>query len=98
MKAQGMILLRRVPDRCFDCQFSRVIADGGLTETQCTLTQDWNEMGTCSRHIRCPIRLTPTKKVPVFDPNHCDIEKEKLIIHEIDGYNRCIDETFGETE
>ena len=43
------------------------------------------------------LRPLPTKKVPVFDPNHCDLEKEKLIVHEIEGYNKCLDEILGET-
>lgn len=40
----------------------------------------------------------PTKKKPLFDPDHCEIEKEIKIVHEIIGYNRCIDEILGETE
>ena len=32
----------------------------------------------------------PTKKVPVFDPNHCDMDEEIKTCHEIIGYNRCI--------
>ncbi len=46
----------------------------------------------------CPLKPLPQKKKPLFDPNHCEIEKEIKIIHEIDGYNRCIDEIMGETE
>lgn len=44
----------------------------------------------------CPLKPMPTKKIAVFDPNCCDIEEEIKIIHEIDGYNRCIDEILGE--
>ena len=46
----------------------------------------------------CPIKPMPTKKKPLFDPNHCEIEEEIKIIHEIIGYNRCVDEIMGETE
>lgn len=52
-----------------------------------------NEKGISNE---CPLKFLPTKKVPVFDPNDCDIEKEKQIIYEIAGYNRCIDEILGE--
>lgn len=38
------------------------------------------------------LREFPTKKCPVFNPNNCDIEKEIKIIHEIVGYNNCVDE------
>ena len=40
----------------------------------------------------------PKRKIALFDPNHCDMEEEIKIIHEINGYNRCIDEILGETE
>ena len=46
----------------------------------------------------CPLKLMPTKKKPLFDPNHCEIEEEIKIVHEIVGYNRCVDEIMGETE
>lgn len=42
------------------------------------------------------IKPMPTKKLAVFDANCCDIEEEIKIIHEIEGYNRCIDEILGE--
>lgn len=45
-----------------------------------------------------PLKPMPTKKKPLFDPDHCEIEKEIKIAHEIVGYNRCIDEIMGETE
>ena len=42
------------------------------------------------------LKEMPKKKVPVFNPNDCDINEEIKIIHEIDGYNACIDEIIGE--
>ena len=46
----------------------------------------------------CPLKPMPTRKLAIFDPNDCDIEEEIKIIHEIEGYNRCIDEILGEKE
>lgn len=40
----------------------------------------------------------PSKKVPMFDPNHCDMDEEIKICHEIFGYNRCLAEILGEIE
>lgn len=44
--------------------------------------------------IYCSAELKPmpTRKLALFDPNHCDMEEEIKIIDEINGYNRCIDE------
>ncbi len=44
------------------------------------------------------IKPLPQKKVPHFDPNAStyDEERERSIMNEIDGYNRCIDEITGE--
>lgn len=49
------------------------------------------------RHECCPLKPMPSKKVPVFDPNSAsyDEERERSIMNEIDGYNRCIDEILG---
>ena len=55
-------------------------------------------LGEYEKENHCPLRPLPQKKKPLFDPNHCEIEEEIKIIHEIDGYNRCIDEIMGETE
>lgn len=44
------------------------------------------------------LKPMPEKKAPLFDPNHCDIEEELKIIHEIVGYNRCVDEIIGAVE
>ena len=44
------------------------------------------------------LKPMPQKKVPVFIPNDCDMEKEIKIINEIEGYNACIDEIIGEEE
>lgn len=43
----------------------------------------------------CPLKPMPEKKVPVFDPNNCDMKEEIKIIHEIEGYNICISEILG---
>lgn len=51
------------------------------------------------RWFYAKVKPFPTKKVPVFDPDHCDMDEEIKIIHEIKGYNRCIYEIeTGETE
>ena len=47
---------------------------------------------------RTNLKPMPTRKLALFDPNHCDMEKEIKIIDEINGYNKCIDEILGETK
>lgn len=47
------------------------------------------------RPYNCPLKPMPKRKLALFDPNHCDMEEEIKIIHEINGYNRCIDEILG---
>ena len=54
-----------------------------------------NEDGDVWLHYKTPLfdyelRPFPTKKVPVFDPDHCDEDEERKIYHEIVGYNRCV--------
>ena len=46
----------------------------------------------------CPLIDFPSIKVPYFDPNNCDIEEEKVIMHEIDGYNQCVKELKEESD
>lgn len=85
-------LIIDTPKNCDDCP----CADGELGLCQADEKQrncDWYKVP-----LWCPLKPMPTKKKPLFDPNHCEIEEEIKIIHEIDGYNRCIDEILGETE
>lgn len=55
-------------------------------------------LGYCSKYgweeVEVEPKPLPTKKVPYFDPNAntYDEEKERSIMNEIDGYNRCIDD------
>ena len=89
---KAILVIDYTPSSCLECpcidvEFRVCKAHEGYEEPSIYRRPDW-----------CPLRPLPTKKVPVFDPNHCDIEKEILIIHEIDGYNRCLDEIMGETE
>lgn len=88
-----IILIDDMPSKCYSCRFDDF-------DYRCKLTgfdhKDCVTKGT--RDIRCPLKPMPTKKKPLFDPDHCDIEEEIKIVHEIVGYNRCIDEIMGETE
>lgn len=87
---KAILVFDKMPDSCDEC------------EVRCTgyTAKEYAEKDI-KRPSWCPIKPMPTKKKPLFDPNHCDIEEEIKIIHEIVGYNRCvdeIDETMGETE
>lgn len=95
---KGMLVFD-MPDCCGNCQLLQQWYDDEHEE--------WYEMcfyryckieNTESKLNICPIKPLPEKKVPVFEPNDCDIEEEIKIIHEIEGYNRCIDEILGETK
>ena len=83
------ILVIDMPKNCAKCKLQYL---QGVGEAICNAV-DWDE-----RPSWCSLKPMPTKKKPLFDPDHCEIEKEIKIVHEIIGYNRCIDEIMGETD
>lgn len=83
------ILVIDMPKECCECPCF-------YDYLHCQAKDDANVLGD-ERPYNCPLKPLPQKKKPLFDPNHCEIEEEIKIIHEIDGYNRCIDEITGET-
>lgn len=91
-----VILAIDMPESCKECRFCGF---GGLYLEQyvCYLTGDHSED---SHLVGCPLRPLPEKKVPHFDPNDStyDEKRERFIMNEINGYNRCIDEITGEAE
>ena len=85
------ILVIDIPKGCYDCPC--YYEDKGRCQNTWESVED-----DFARPSWCPLKPMPTKKTPLFDPDHCEIEKEIKIVHEIIGYNRCIDEIMGETE
>ena len=72
----------------------------------CNSCPIWNDEKYSCQYDRntgnkgCPLKPLPSKKVSAFDPNSAsyDEERERSIMNEIDGYNRCLDEIMGEAE
>lgn len=98
------ILIVDTPKSCGDCRFCDYIEP--IKSSICTADPakmfKMRDEGAIYSILdeRCPLRPLPQKKVPYFDPNAntYDEEKERSIMNEIDGYNRCIDEIVGEIE
>ena len=84
------ILVIDMPNNCEECN---IIYFQGHGERSTCDSGDWSK-----RPSWCPLRPLPKKKAPHFDPNDStyDEERERSIMNEIDGYNRCIDEITGE--
>lgn len=101
---KAILVIDKMPECCYDCDFCRF--NGGYVHgyygRDCLITgedvQNNNFDIIKSRHETCPLKSMPKRKIALFDPNHCDMEEEIKIIHEINGYNRCIDEILGEEE
>lgn len=94
------ILVIDMPEHCGECSYCNnnkicLLNLFSKKEKPCDVE---NAVSVHSRPSWCPLKPMPTKKKPLFDPNHCEIEEEIKIVHEIVGYNRCIDEIKGETE
>lgn len=98
---KAILVINKMPNHCYGCQYCRFDARK-YNFRGCVLTDTDVQDGTidiCKEvHSCCPLKPMPTKKKPLFDPDHCEIEKEIKIVHEIVGYNRCIDEIMGETK
>lgn len=82
------ILVIDTPSSCLLCPLNQNL--------KCGISRELVEMN--NRPSWCPLKPLPYKKAPYFDPNAntYDEEKERSIMNEIDGYNRCIDEILGE--
>lgn len=83
------ILVLEMPKNCYQCPYCE------CKDNYCVLCGESMETQG-ERQSWCPLKEMPKKKVPVFNPNDCDMEEEIKIIHEIEGYNRCLDEILGE--
>ena len=90
------ILVVDMPKNCHECPLLAKDEENDLV--YCQPLDEYVEDTYEYKSYRCPLKSMPTKKKPLFDPDHCEIEKEIKIVHEIVGYNRCIDEIEGETE
>lgn len=108
---KAILVIDEMPKNCDECPYcGKLIAEGKkrgkkfIAERErraCLFVKNYIFYGfdvESGRHECCPLKAMPTKKKPLFDPDHCEIEKEIKIAHEIVGYNRCIDEILGETE
>ena len=89
------VLVIDTPDCCGRC---RLLYWG--YPIKCSYTHNVIHTNNLCSHKEkdCPLRPLPTKKVPIFDANNFDKEKEEKILWEIEGYNRCIDEIQEEKE
>ena len=98
---KAILVVDEMPTKCKDCPHSyegifclnayepNEAVEGGMM---------WKETNPQDKPKWCPLKPMPSKKVPVFDPNSAsyDEERERSIMNEIVGYNRCIDEILGE--
>ena len=104
------ILIVDVPERCIDCQFSRVYADGGLKETYCILKDRSDENGVNERAKWCPI-LRPVwysdKDYRIYKTDYLldnldreikQLKKEKLFRDHMRSREDETDEYVGVTE
>ena len=106
---KAILVIDEMPKNCDECTYCGELIEarkrGKLfaedRKRACLFVKNYIFYGfdvQSGRHECCPLKPMPTKKKPLFDPDHCEIEKEIKIVHEIIGYNRCIDEIMGETE
>ena len=96
--SRKVMLIMDEPLDCTDCPLTDL---SSMTGDKLCLASNMRWIETQNEYKKpdwCPLKPMPTKKKPLFDPDHCDIEEEIKIVHEIVGYNRCIDEIMGETE
>lgn len=84
---EKMVLVIDKPNECSECPCF-------YDYLRCQAEEDAKVYGE-KRPYNCPLKPMPKRKLALFDPNHCDMEEEIKIIHEINGYNRCIDEILG---
>ena len=92
------ILVIDTPENCDECKLIRSHFDHGYGWIKECIGSGENDCIVFNKKLEdyCPLKHLPQKKVPMFNPNDCDIEEEIKIIHEIEGYNRCINEILGE--
>lgn len=98
---KAIAVIEKMPKDCDECPLVSSINDMCILLDEDAFPNRWVEDApyySLKEKGDCPLRPLPQKKIPHFDPNACtyDEERERSIMNEIDGYNRCIDEILGE--